>query len=204
MTYLRPSDFTPTHRARRSPAVEYGGVALEPLSAHDFAILTAKDPSFVATYLATRRPFALSPERRLLWEVFMAAWDDLRTSSPDDYKARAARRWIDADEPDWPCSLVSVCDAFGLDVSAVRAAAKRHAESGPPRRLSTRERLMAWARRQTKPWTVQVAALALNRSTYVTGRAVRLCYEAGEIVRVRQFGPGWSYAAADAERGEVA
>lgn len=203
MTPLTRRPLTPRPDAlrlpRRSPAIEHGGVATDPLDKADFAILTT-DPCFAAVYAATRQPFALSPERRLQWEVFMAAWDDLHRR----HAASAARRWFAADEPDWPCSLVSICDSFKLDPDAVRAAAQRHAESGPPRRLSTRERLVAWADRQREPWTVQSAALALNRSTYVIGRAVRLCYEAGEIVRVRQFGPGWSYAAADAERGEVA
>jgi hypothetical protein len=56
--------------------------------------------------------------------------------------ARAARAWVDADDPRFPFSFVNVCTALGLDPGAIRRELRRAAwgvvsiaDSAPPRRV---------------------------------------------------------------------
>ncbi len=73
---------------------------------------------------------ALPPEKRLMLAVLEAALLDLQRSA-GARTPRARRRadevdaWFAADDEGWPCSFLNVCQALGLDVSAVRTRAAR-------------------------------------------------------------------------------
>ncbi len=73
---------------------------------------------------------ALPPEKRLMLAVLEGALLDLQRSA--GARTRRARRladevdaWFAADDESWPCSFLNVCQALGLDVSAVRTRAAR-------------------------------------------------------------------------------
>src|SRR5437870_6432583 len=73
---------------------------------------------------------ALPPEKRLMLAVLEGALLDLQRSA--GARTPRARRladevdaWFAADDEGWPCSFLNVCQALGLDVSAVRARAAR-------------------------------------------------------------------------------
>ena len=68
---------------------------------------------------------ALPPEKRLMLAVLEGALLDLQRSA--GASTPRARRladevdaWFAADDEGWPCSFLNVCQALGLDVSAVR------------------------------------------------------------------------------------
>jgi len=68
---------------------------------------------------------ALPPEKRLMLAVLEGALLDLQRSA--GVRTARARRladevdaWFAADDEGWPCSFLNVCQALGLDVSAVR------------------------------------------------------------------------------------
>jgi len=73
---------------------------------------------------------ALPPEKRLMLAVLEAALLDMQRSA-GARTPRARRRadevdaWFAADDEGWPCSFLNVCQALGLDVSAVRTRAAR-------------------------------------------------------------------------------
>ena len=73
---------------------------------------------------------ALPPEKRLMLAVLEGALLDLQRSA--GASTPRARRladevdaWFAADDEGWPCSFLNVCQALGLDVSAVRTRAAR-------------------------------------------------------------------------------
>ena len=71
---------------------------------------------------------ALPPEKRLMLAVLEGALLDLqRSAGPSTPRARRLAdevdAWFAADDESWPCSFLNVCQALGLDVSAVRARA---------------------------------------------------------------------------------
>jgi len=73
---------------------------------------------------------ALPPGKRLMLAVLEGALLDLQRSA--GARTPRARRladevdaWFAADDEGWPCSFLNVCQALGLDVSAVRARAAR-------------------------------------------------------------------------------
>ena len=73
---------------------------------------------------------ALPPEKRLMLAVLEEALLDLRKSV--GARTPRARRladevdtWFAADHEGWPCSFLNVCQALGLDVSAVRTRVAR-------------------------------------------------------------------------------
>ena len=73
---------------------------------------------------------ALPPEKRLMLAVLEGALLDLQRSA--GARTPRARRladevdaWFAADDEGWPCSFLNVCQALGLDVSAVRTRAAR-------------------------------------------------------------------------------
>ena len=73
---------------------------------------------------------ALPPEKRLMLAVLEGALLDLQGSA--GARTPRARRladevdaWFAADDEGWPCSFLNVCQALGLDVSAVRTRAAR-------------------------------------------------------------------------------
>ena len=70
------------------------------------------------------------PEKRLMLAVLEAALLDLQTSAGartprERRRADEVDAWFAADDEGWPCSFLNVCQALGLDVSAVRARAAR-------------------------------------------------------------------------------
>jgi hypothetical protein len=77
-----------------------------------------------------RPSVALPPEKRLMLAVLEGALLDLQRSAVAR-TPRARRRtdevaaWFAADDEGWPCSFLNVCQALGLDVSAVRTRATR-------------------------------------------------------------------------------
>src|SRR3989442_8376217 len=73
---------------------------------------------------------ALPPEKRLMLAVLEGALLDLQRSA--GVRTARARRladevdaWFAADDEGWPCSFLNVCQALGLDVSAVREPGSR-------------------------------------------------------------------------------
>jgi hypothetical protein len=73
---------------------------------------------------------ALPPEKRLMLAVLEGALLDLQRSAVA--RTPRARRladevdaWFAADDEGWPCSFLNVCQALGLDVSAVRTRVAR-------------------------------------------------------------------------------
>jgi hypothetical protein len=77
-----------------------------------------------------RRSGALPPEKRLMLAVLEEASLDLERSA--GARTPRARRlavevdaWFAADDEGWPCSFLNVCQALGLDVSAVRTRVAR-------------------------------------------------------------------------------
>ena len=73
---------------------------------------------------------ALTPEKRLMVGMLEGALLDLKRSA--GARTPRARRladevdaWFAADDEGWPCSFLNVCQALGLDVSAVRTRAAR-------------------------------------------------------------------------------
>jgi hypothetical protein len=99
---------------------------LEPI---DFPLGSLDGPGLVPeTILPAQffRPSAALPgEKRLMVAVLAAALLDLRRSA--DARTPRARRladevdaWFAADDESWPCSFLSICQALGLDASAIR------------------------------------------------------------------------------------
>jgi hypothetical protein len=72
---------------------------------------------------------ALPPEKRLMLAVLEEALLDLRRSigarTPRARPADEVDTWFAADDEGWPCSFLNVCQALGLDVSAVRTRVAR-------------------------------------------------------------------------------
>jgi len=73
---------------------------------------------------------ALTPEKRLMLSVLEGALLDLKRSA--GARTPRARRladevdaWFAADDEGWPCSFLNVCQALGLDPSAVRSRVAR-------------------------------------------------------------------------------
>ena len=187
---------------RRSPAIEFGGVAADGAGGHvDPARLFALDPTTTHDWFTTCRATALSPERKLQLAVFVAAWEDLSRSSPDDRVATAARRWFATDDPHWPLSFVRICDSFGLDAGAVRVAA---AGQRAAIRLTLTDNLVAWAEGR-KPWTAPMAALALCRGVEIVRGAIWSARRSGRVVVTAMPGSRarWYVAADGGERREV-
>jgi hypothetical protein len=75
------------------------------------------------------RPSALPPENRLMLAVLEEALLDLRRNvgarTPRARLADEVDTWFAADDEGWPCSFLNVCQALGLDVSAVRTRVAR-------------------------------------------------------------------------------
>lgn len=72
----------------------------------------------------------LSPEQELMLAVLRQALDDygqaLTGSHLGARRARCAiERWITADEHEWPFSFANVCDAVGIDRTALRLELRR-------------------------------------------------------------------------------
>jgi hypothetical protein len=72
-----------------------------------------------------RPSVARSPETQLMLAVLEGALLDLQKSA--GARTSRARRlaaevdaWFAADDEGWPCSFLRICDALGLDASAVR------------------------------------------------------------------------------------
>ena len=73
---------------------------------------------------------ALAPEKRLMLAMLEGALLDLQRSAVA--RTPRARRladevdtWFAADDEGWPCSFLNVCQALGLDASAVRTRVAR-------------------------------------------------------------------------------
>jgi len=78
---------------------------------------------------------ALPPEKRLMLAVLEGALLDLKRSA--GARTPRARRladevdaWFAADDESWPCSFLRICDALGLDASAVRSRVARWRTEG--------------------------------------------------------------------------
>jgi hypothetical protein len=68
---------------------------------------------------------ALQPEKRLMLAVLEDAVG-LYLRAPQ--LAPEADAWVEADDRTWPYSFVNLCDALGLDRTAVRGALRRRRE----------------------------------------------------------------------------
>ena len=100
----------------------------------DSAFGSAEGPGIVPETILPEQFFrpsaALSPEKRLMLAVLERAWLDLQRSAgartpPARRLADEVDAWIAADDEGWPCSFLNVCQALGLDVSAVRTRVAR-------------------------------------------------------------------------------
>lgn len=193
------ADATDTPSPRRYSLLSDAG---DPGGHVDPSKLFALDPTTTHDWWAVCRATALTPERQLQLAVFVAAWDDLSRSSPDDRTATAARKWFAAEEPHWPLSFVRICESFKLDAQAVRAAA---AGQRAAVKLTLTDKLCAWAERQTRPWTAPMAALALCRGVEIVRGAIWSARRSGRVVVVTVPGSRarWYAGAVDGERREV-
>jgi hypothetical protein len=84
---------------------------------------------------------ALPPEKRLMLAVLEGALLDLQRSV--GARTPRARRladevdaWFAADDESWLCSFLNVCQALGLDVSAVRTRVARWRRMAPAKGVS--------------------------------------------------------------------
>ena len=84
---------------------------------------------------------ALPPEKRLMLGVLEGALFDLQRSV--GARTPRARRladevdaWFAADDEGWPCSFLNVCQALGLDASAVRTRLARWRMEAPAKVVS--------------------------------------------------------------------
>jgi hypothetical protein len=100
----------------------------------DFTVGSPEAPGIVPETILPAQFFrpsaALLPEKRLMMAVLAGALLDLQRSAgarPPRARRRAAEvdAWFAADDEGWPCSFLNVCQALGLDVSAVRTRAAR-------------------------------------------------------------------------------
>ena len=100
----------------------------------DFTLGSPDGPGVVPEAILPEQFFrpsaALPAEKRLMLAVLEGALLDLQRSA--DARTPRARRladevgaWFAADDEGWPCSFLNVCQALGLDVSAVRTRAAR-------------------------------------------------------------------------------
>ena len=100
----------------------------------DSVLGSPEGPGVVAETILPEQFFrpsaALPPEKRLMLAVLEGALLDLQRSA--GARTPRARRladevdaWFAADDEGWPCSFLNVCQALGLDVSAVRTRAAR-------------------------------------------------------------------------------
>ena len=95
----------------------------------DFTLGSPEGPGIVPETILPAQFFrpsaALPPEKRLMLAVLEAALLDLQRRA--GARTPRARRladevdaWFAADDEGWPCSFLNVCQALGLDASAVR------------------------------------------------------------------------------------
>src|SRR5438132_6269674 len=103
--------------------------AMRPDPMIDSAFGSTEGPGVVPETILPEQFFrpsaALPPEKRLMLAVLEGALLDLQRSA--GVRTARARRladevdaWFAADDDGWPCSFLNVCQALGLDVSAVR------------------------------------------------------------------------------------
>ena len=111
----------------------------------DSAFGSAEGPGVVPETILPEQFFrpsaALPPEKQLMLAVLEGALLDLQRSA--GARTSRARRladevdtWFAADDEDWPCSFLNVCQALGLDVSAVRARVARGRRVAPAKGVS--------------------------------------------------------------------
>ena len=81
-------------------------------------------------YLERAGARAALPHRRLMLAVLQTAIDDVRSTRPlDGVDTRSngrehdgARAWVASEDRTWPFSFENVCEAVGIDATALRRA----------------------------------------------------------------------------------
>ena len=74
-------------------------------------------------YAALHRASGVKPERALMLAVVETAVAEMLKGQ--GWVRADARAWFASDDTDWPYSFAAICDAFGWDPQAARAALKR-------------------------------------------------------------------------------
>ena len=111
----------------------------------DSAFGSAEAPGVVPETILPEQFFrpsaALPPEKRLMLAVLEGALLDLQRSA--GARTPRARRladevdaWLAADDEGWPCSFLNVCQALGLEASAVRTRVARWRRMAPAKVVS--------------------------------------------------------------------
>jgi hypothetical protein len=117
------------------------------------------DPSdfgLVADVGRMRARAVVEPERNLLLAVLTDAivrYQALATVS-DAARRRdlgEAERWISSNDRQWPCSFVNVCEALGIEPTALRGALATWRDAHVPRRTGGSARRTLLRTRQTRP-----------------------------------------------------
>lgn len=96
-----------------------------------------------AQFAATCRASQLTPEQRLMAAVLEQVIAELSNAARGGYAAaqRAeAAAWVRSPSREWPFAFAAICEAFGWDEQAARAAllelgARAEAEAARPRRV---------------------------------------------------------------------
>jgi len=92
--------------------------------------LFTPDALLPSQFAATLQSSAMAPEKARQFAVMCQAAEDLfaveRVKAP---LREAAEVWIRSDDEHWPFSFVLICQAFGLDPDALRAALFRRARA---------------------------------------------------------------------------
>jgi hypothetical protein len=82
------------------------------------------EPMLPSQFFNPQDRSSLQPEKRLMLAVLEDAVG-LYTRVP---QAPETEAWVQADDRSWPYSFVNLCDALGLDRTAVRGALRRQRE----------------------------------------------------------------------------
>lgn len=148
------------------------------------------DSVLPAQFAALRQPRELPPEKRLLAAVLEQAIDDLIPKTLHDVNGPAeAEEWLLSDTRAWPMVFAAICDTFGLDVQAARAALLEQArqESALRRilladaRTVTEAKGLRWIKGRS-PWVLDQLADGIEAS-YSTARKLVGDWLAGGTVR---------------------
>jgi len=113
-------------------------------------------PEFVLPeeFYGSEDPSRLSGERALMWAVFADGVETYRRNAVQSTSRkreafREVERWVLADDWEWACSFVNLCEMFGFDPRAVREAL---------RCWKVRRGPMDFRRQRFRPVTLHAAA----------------------------------------------
>lgn len=87
------------------------------------SVLFMPDAVLPEQYAALHRASGVTPERALMLAVVETAVAEMLSGK--GWVQADARDWFASDDTTWPYSFAAICEAFGWDAQAARAALKR-------------------------------------------------------------------------------